>query len=1195
MVNAGTVVAYLDMDTSKYSSALKTAGSQLKILEDQSASFGAKLAGLGSSLKTVGAIMAVGFTVPLAAAGAAGIKLASDFNESLNKVNTVFGESSGKVEAWSKKTLEASGIAQGTALDMSALFGDMAVSMGLPEQKAADMSMSLVGLAGDMASFKNISIDRAQTALAGVFTGETEALKGLGIVMTQANLEAFALAQGIQKPIKEMTQGELVALRYAYVMDVTKTAQGDFAKTSDGAANQMRIFQESIKELGASFGQHLLPIFTPVIQKLNETLKWFGGLDEGTKKTIVTIGGVVAAIGPLLLIFGQLASAVGAIMGLFTAAAPAVAGVGAAAGVTAAPIAAVGTAIGSVIGFATSVLAPIAAVGAAIYLLYKNSETFRTGALATWEAVKTATKSSFEFIKAVISGGLQFLKDLLGVFKAAFSGDWDKLWVAIKTLLSNSWENFKNIFSKGFDALKSVTKIQMEVLKTVLSTAWEGAKKLFATAFDGIKTLITQKVPEWGKALGGKISEFKGTIADKVSEWGKAVLDWISEMPGKIVAKLSEWGKAIVKWTKEQDEENKKQFKAWGEGIISWFKSIPGEIKAKLVSWKDSVVEGFINMRNGGIEKLKDFKTSVLSDLSEMPGKIKAKLDEWGKAIVSFFTGLGKKQEIKDSGKNMVTSMVQGSNEKKQDFMDNLGKMIVNGFKYALAFAGVAILATGREIVKQLIAGVKEGIPKMLQIGKDIVQGVIDGIQARIGAVKAKASELAGSIPGALKSLLKIQSPSKVTTEIGQFVGEGLVKGMQDMKMAVGNKSKELADNIGEALGKVKEYVTSTVSLIEKQYELWRLKNNIVEGSSEDLAKKLEVQKAKHESLNVQIANTQKALAQIIAKYGESSSEALKYKNELLDLQIEQANLSKNIDKTSGSLRTLASTYKYVGQVMNDGSIYQGKNSSGQDIYMIDESSSKSSSSSSKNREERERYASKFVKGTDANADILDELVGTGDYRGLNDKRYLSIDDDNNMKQAQVINVKIQYDKFADKLTKDEIDNLKQLQTLKKAVYEKLYTNPTSGYSDKWINAETKRLTEELSNSEYGKNLLSLGYADLMDKLISDFNKNSLVNGYATGTNNAARGWHMVGEEGPELMWFNGGERVLNNTATMDMLSGLSNSVKVLMSRVQSLTSTAPVTATAGTNISVHVHDNVFKDGNDAGEKIANALRRLGL
>ena len=254
----------------------------------------------------LGKTMSTYVTAPLLAAGAASIKMASDFNESLNKVDVSFKSASTSVTDFAKTSLKTYGIASGTALDMASNFGDMATSMGLGVGEAAKLSTSLVGLAGDMASFKNIRIDVAQTALNGIFTGETESLKRLGIVMTEANVKAYAFAQGITKQYDTMSQAEKVMLRYQYVMSVTKNAQGDFARTNENAANQMRMFGEGMKQLSAEIGQVMLPAVTSIVRAANGMIEGFSGASNSTKGFIVTLGLIAAATGPLLFLVGTI-------------------------------------------------------------------------------------------------------------------------------------------------------------------------------------------------------------------------------------------------------------------------------------------------------------------------------------------------------------------------------------------------------------------------------------------------------------------------------------------------------------------------------------------------------------------------------------------------------------------------------------------------------------------------------------------------------------------------------------------------------------------------------------------------------------------------------------------------------------------------------------------------------------------------
>lgn len=287
-------------------SAVKNAAdSAAQSVESASKRVGMSIQDVSKKLTEIGGSMTLKVTAPIVAAFTASVKGASDLNETVSKTGEVFKEQSDAVMDWSEGSIESMGLAQGTALDMASTFGDMGTSMGQTRAKASEMSTSLVQLAADMASFKNISTDRAATALTAIYTGETEALKSLGIVMTQANLEAYALSQGITTQISAMSQAEQVQLRYQYVMAQTANAQGDFVRTGGSLANQSRKLVQSIKQLGESFGKLLLPAVTSVVTVIQGAVQWLTEDDSGLKQVILTIAGVVAAIGPLLLVGGQ--------------------------------------------------------------------------------------------------------------------------------------------------------------------------------------------------------------------------------------------------------------------------------------------------------------------------------------------------------------------------------------------------------------------------------------------------------------------------------------------------------------------------------------------------------------------------------------------------------------------------------------------------------------------------------------------------------------------------------------------------------------------------------------------------------------------------------------------------------------------------------------------------------------------------
>ncbi len=231
------------------------------------------LGGLKNVLGKLAVAAAAAFSVKaIADFGKAAVGLASDLQEAQNVVDTAFGETSGKMEAFAANSIKQFGISQLAAKQTGSSFMAMASGMGIAQESASDMAIALTGLSADMASFYNVEQEVAQTALASVFTGETETLKRFGIVMTEANLEAYALSQGITKSVQAMSQAEKVQLRYNYVMSQTTLAQGDFARTSDGWANQTRILSEQWKELQTTIGNAIMNVVLPCIQTLNSAL-----------------------------------------------------------------------------------------------------------------------------------------------------------------------------------------------------------------------------------------------------------------------------------------------------------------------------------------------------------------------------------------------------------------------------------------------------------------------------------------------------------------------------------------------------------------------------------------------------------------------------------------------------------------------------------------------------------------------------------------------------------------------------------------------------------------------------------------------------------------------------------------------------------------------------------------------------------
>lgn len=226
---------------------------------------------LQSKAKMIGRTLLTAFGMAAVVSfGKESIELGSDLAEVQNVVDVTFSHMSVSVDDWAKSAQKSYGLSETMAKKYVGTFGSMAEAFGFTEQQAFDMSTSLTALTGDVASFYNITQDEAYTKLKSVFSGETETLKDLGIVMTQNALDNYAMANGWGKTTSAMTEAEKVTLRYNFVLGQLSNATGDFARTQNSWANQTRILQLQFDSIKATIGQGLINAFTPLLNCINQ-------------------------------------------------------------------------------------------------------------------------------------------------------------------------------------------------------------------------------------------------------------------------------------------------------------------------------------------------------------------------------------------------------------------------------------------------------------------------------------------------------------------------------------------------------------------------------------------------------------------------------------------------------------------------------------------------------------------------------------------------------------------------------------------------------------------------------------------------------------------------------------------------------------------------------------------------------------
>ena len=373
-----------------------------------------------------------------------GIDYASDLAEVQNVVDVTFGSATEAINSWSKECLAAYGMNEVSAKRYAGTIGAMLKSSGLAGDAIVDMSKDMVGLAGDMASFYNLDLETAFEKIRSGISGETEPLKQLGINMSVANLEAYALSQGIKTSYNEMSQAEQVMLRYNYLMSTTADAQGDFARTQDSYANQTRLLSESWLEFTGVMAEQLLPVLTTIVSWLNNIVAF---LTENADMVSAVLVGLATTVGILAVAWVVHAAA----QWLAVAANQAL-----------------------IVSLLSNPILWIALIiGVLVAAMYRWIQSIG-GVKNAWEICKLALIVGWNVVKLAFFTGVYWVIDLVdklklcwqkaGVAIANFMGD---MKVSVLTILQNMINGAIDIINKFIGVLNKIPGVSIDAIEHV--------------------------------------------------------------------------------------------------------------------------------------------------------------------------------------------------------------------------------------------------------------------------------------------------------------------------------------------------------------------------------------------------------------------------------------------------------------------------------------------------------------------------------------------------------------------------------------------------------------------------------------------------------------------------------------------------------------------------------------------------------
>lgn len=774
------------------------------------------------ALPAVGALGAIGVGAKKA------IDSASDLSENIARNGQIFGAQAGEIKRFAGAAEQSLGQSKTAALDAAATFGQIGQKAGLATPQAAKFAKQFVTLSSDIASFNNTTPEEAVLAIGSAMRGEAEPIRKYGVMLDDATLKARAMKLGLIKTTTQALTPQQKALAASKeILAQTGKAQGDFARTSDGAANKARILAAQQENLSAKLGGQLLPLYTKLQGVLSSVLTWISKHQTTTKVLVGVIAALAAGVlivnaGMAVYAAGQTVAAVATAAFTLAQKASTAAALGTRLGLAAL---AIQTAVTSGVMKAAAaaqwllnaamtanpiglVVLAIAALVAAFVIAYKKSETFRDIVNKVFGAIKNAVTTAVSFVVNFVKNNWPKLVALIGGPIGAAVVFVIKNWAKIKATTTAVWIAIKAVISSAINGAKNVISNVLGSIKNVISNTWNTAKNLTSSAWNAIKNAVSNGINgvlTFFRNLPGNIKSALGSLGGLLLDAGKQIvqglIDGIQSMIGTVQSKLGDLTNMIPNW-KGPRQKDKVLLRPAGRliigGLVDGFDDESPRVKSALGRVTKRIGDHFRKAKsndktNRGLSKrtlrrLRDEYGSLGKNgkaqktITKRIKETRKELGELAKASRDYA------RQVKDSvvSYGSVTSLGQGVGFGSADqLVEQMKARVDQARAYSASIKRLMKAGLNKATLKQLIEAGVEG-------GAGTADAILSGGRAAVRQINRLTRDL-----------------NKVGKELGERTGKAmnkagrdstreLIKGLQRDRNLVDRATRRLTEGVSK-------------------------------------------------------------------------------------------------------------------------------------------------------------------------------------------------------------------------------------------------------------------------------------------------------------------------------------------------------------------------------------------------------------